>query len=163
MGEDNKAATRLRNLAFDVALEDNIGPNMVRENAPQRCGSSGHAGTRSRRWRVAKISIGAIVANVAVLRLIQEESTDSVAALTRYCCLHVFYDIHDPTNILLASWFGDSPYEATCQAIIDISEGLRSGTVEVSKKYTGHGSSEEEFRRAEVLPFSLDYSQERDP
>lgn len=72
MGEDNKAATRVRILAFDVALEDNIGPDIEMENVPQRCGSSGHAGTRSRRWRVAKISIGAIVANVAVLRLKKE-------------------------------------------------------------------------------------------
>jgi len=163
MGEDNKAATRLKNVAFDIAVEDNIGPNMAREKAPRRCGSSGHAGTRSRRWRVAKISIGAIVANVAVLRLIKEELTKSVAALRSYYCLHIFYDIHDPTNILLASWFSDSPYEATCQAIIDISEGRRSGTIEVSEQYTGQGSSEEKLRRAEVLPFSLDYSQERDP
>ncbi len=87
----------------------------------------------------------------------------AVAALMSYCCLHVFDDIHDPANILLASWFDDLPNEAACQAIIDISEGLRSLTVKVSKKQTGHGSSEEKLRRAEVLPFSLDYSQEMDP
>lgn len=150
-------------LGFDVALEDNMGPNIVREHVPQRCGSSGHAGTRSRRWRVAKISIGAIVANVAVLSLEKEDLTDSIATLTSCCCLHDFYDIHDPTNVLLASWFDDSPNEATCQAIVDISESLRSLTVKVSKNQTGHGSSEEKLRRTKVLPFSLDYSQERDP
>lgn len=112
MGEDNNAATRLNIFASDVGSEDKIGPNRVRKFAPEKCGSSGHAGTRSRRWRVAKISNGAMMANVAVLRLRKEELTVSVAASTSYCCLHVLYDIHDPTNILLASWFDNSPNEA---------------------------------------------------